>query len=591
VLDPIAFELAPQDFFFNDEALDFAVVAVAPKAMRGEKELCSFGCLPLIEKQGKVLVGEWLTIIQHPNGDRKQVCVRENQLVRIDDDVLWYSTDTLGGSSGSPVFNNDWIVVALHHMGVPERRDGRIQTVDGRDWNEQQDGEEKIKWLANEGIRVSRIVSTLRVASGDHSLLKPVFEATPAEAHRATQPAPIETPNDISSTKTLNTNKTMNRVINVSLQVADDGSVKVVPGGTGASNESAVIFAEAARRPRRTEKIDVPFDATYADRQGYNPDFLGTGAKRVNLPTLTPALQAEAAQLLPPAAAGTTELKYHNLSIVMHAKRRLAIFTAANVRGNQRYLLDRQNYSDESDWREDRRIRRNHQLANSYYKGNRFDRGHLTRNEDMEWGSTRLKAMQSAIDTLHYTNIAPQHDAFNRVNLHQGDEPGNLDLGLWGQLEKHILEQAIDQDDLVAQVITGPVLEDDDPTPEGFPDIPYPVRFWKVVAALDDRGKLFATAFLLDQSAVIKKLGLKERVPIEGFKTYQTSVAEIERLTGLLFTSDANPLSKADPLSGGAAARRRRAGRRRFEESTAAAEEVPSSYLPLENLSSVVLKP
>ena len=89
--------------------------------------LSDFGCLPLIENNRKGIEGEWLTVIQHPEGKRKQVCVRENQLMKRDDDVLWYTTDTQPGSSGSPVFNNDWYVVALHHAGVPEKRNGEVQ--------------------------------------------------------------------------------------------------------------------------------------------------------------------------------------------------------------------------------------------------------------------------------------------------------------------------------------------------------------------------------------------------------------------------------------------------------------------------------
>src|SRR6185369_6114461 len=100
------------------------------------------------ETTGKVTIGEWLTIIQHPNGEQKQVCVRENRMIERTDDVVWYSADTLGGSSGSPVFNNDWYVVALHHSGVPEMVGNRIQTVDGHDWDPNRDSEEKVKWIA-----------------------------------------------------------------------------------------------------------------------------------------------------------------------------------------------------------------------------------------------------------------------------------------------------------------------------------------------------------------------------------------------------------------------------------------------------------
>ncbi|RYD51658.1 MAG: serine protease, partial [Verrucomicrobiaceae bacterium] len=185
-LDPITFDFAPDQFFHSHEELDFALVAVAEKSERNGVALSSFGYLPLVEALGKVVDGEWLTIVQHPNGERKQLCIRENQLLQIEKDVLWYSTDTVAGSSGSPVFNNDWIIVALHHSGQPMKKDGRIQTIDGRDWDPQRDSEDQIKWIANEGIRVSRIVQQLREDHPGNPLLAPIFTATPADAHRAT---------------------------------------------------------------------------------------------------------------------------------------------------------------------------------------------------------------------------------------------------------------------------------------------------------------------------------------------------------------------------------------------------------------------
>ena len=153
---PQIFALNPGALFYADPALDFAVVAVQETAQNADSHLSEFGCLPLLGTTGKVSDGEWLTIIQHPNGELKQVCVRENKLIRRTDNELWYSTDTLAGSSGSPVFSNDWYVVALHHSGVPQKVDGKIQTMDGRDYDPERDGEDKIRWIANEGIRVSR---------------------------------------------------------------------------------------------------------------------------------------------------------------------------------------------------------------------------------------------------------------------------------------------------------------------------------------------------------------------------------------------------------------------------------------------------
>ncbi|WP_439406222.1 trypsin-like peptidase domain-containing protein [Bradyrhizobium sp. DASA03076] len=55
-----------------------------------------------------------LNIIQHPDGQPKKFAIRNNLLTGATDTDLRYFTDTLGGSSGSPVFNDRWQVVGLH---------------------------------------------------------------------------------------------------------------------------------------------------------------------------------------------------------------------------------------------------------------------------------------------------------------------------------------------------------------------------------------------------------------------------------------------------------------------------------------------
>ncbi|MCA8927321.1 MAG: endonuclease [Alphaproteobacteria bacterium] len=146
----VLFPLEPSRFFVSDFNLDFALVAVGRTA--GGTEPRSYGWHRLIGEEGKVLVGEPLNIIQHPNGGPKQIAFRDNRLLHLTDDpdlFLHYSTDTEPGSSGSPVFNDAWEVVALHHSGVPET-DASGQIV------------RPIKWVANEGVRASRIVRHLR---------------------------------------------------------------------------------------------------------------------------------------------------------------------------------------------------------------------------------------------------------------------------------------------------------------------------------------------------------------------------------------------------------------------------------------------
>jgi endonuclease G len=527
-LDPATFAFDPGRLFFTSPALDFSVVAVAPRALNAETALDAYGCLPLVGTTGKIAEGEWLTIVQHPNGDPKQVCVRENRYIKKTDDVIWYSTDTVGGSSGSPVFNNDWYVVALHHSGVPEEKDGRIQTIHGRAFDPQLDQDDDIKWIANEGMRVSRIVETLRQALPNHPMLQQVFDATAANA-RIPDPAPE----------------------------------------TGA--QAAVV--ERATGGKKVAAFDVPFNATYDDRKGFEVDFLGGGTKRINLPRLSRALVKASAKLIKPVKGNTNVLHYHHQSVVMHAQRRFAIYSAASVSFAGRFEMSR----PPDVWRVDPRIPIDTQVTNFYYAGNQFDRGHLTRREDLEFGRTPKDALIAAADTCHWTNCTPQHKGFN-----QNKE-------LWQGIERHVLELAIVAGKFKAQVITGPVLDPNDPVYAPFPKIQYPARYWKVVAALTAAGKLFATAYILDQTDVIAEFGLKEGVPVPftAYKTFQVPIAEVERITGLAFTfggGRGTSLRKVDPLAG-AIKKPSPATKKGFQE--AAAAGAPNGYLLLDSLTAI----
>lgn len=160
LMTPQAFAFDPQRFFVTDKALDFSLVAVQPRGATGA-ELAAYGFLPLIEHEGKVILGELVNIIQHPNGEPKQLALRENKVVDLLDDFVHYETDTSPGSSGSPVFNDQWEVVALHHSGVPKTdKDGKLIALDGAEWTEARSDAE-LAWVANEGVRVSRILASL----------------------------------------------------------------------------------------------------------------------------------------------------------------------------------------------------------------------------------------------------------------------------------------------------------------------------------------------------------------------------------------------------------------------------------------------
>lgn len=167
------FELDPHRFFYSNINLDFTLVAVKPKGY-GSLTLKDFGWHPLIEQQGKIRMGDPVNIIHHPLGDNKSVTVHNSNFLFLRDDTeisdfCWYSSDTEPGSSGAPVFNNRWEIVAIHHCGIPKPKDDETDTYvavgGGTLTREEVDANpERAVWIANEGIRASRIVGAISKA-------------------------------------------------------------------------------------------------------------------------------------------------------------------------------------------------------------------------------------------------------------------------------------------------------------------------------------------------------------------------------------------------------------------------------------------
>jgi V8-like Glu-specific endopeptidase len=125
------------------QGLDFCAVAVEQAA--DSPPLESWGRLDLVA--ALPAVGEHVTIIQHPSGGPKQIALTANQVVNVFDHRLQYVTDTMPGSSGSPVFNDRWQVVALHHAGGNLMRDSRGGAI-----------------YANEGILASHLLKTTELS-------------------------------------------------------------------------------------------------------------------------------------------------------------------------------------------------------------------------------------------------------------------------------------------------------------------------------------------------------------------------------------------------------------------------------------------
>ena len=131
------------DAFHTNPALDYTLTRLQP-AMDGNATVMPG------ERWGMVQLNQTPTfrdkqhfnVIQHPSGEPKKVALQDNELAKLFINVVRYKSDTEPGSSGSPVFDNLWRLVALHHAGGDQDANG--------------------KWLNNQGIRIDRIIDDLR---------------------------------------------------------------------------------------------------------------------------------------------------------------------------------------------------------------------------------------------------------------------------------------------------------------------------------------------------------------------------------------------------------------------------------------------
>jgi V8-like Glu-specific endopeptidase len=85
---------------------------------------------------------ERVYIIGHPCGGVLQISLQDNILLSCNDRLMHYRTPTARGSSGSPVFNDNWELIGIHHAGG-----SRMRKLDDPYQLEE----------ANEGIRIDAI--------------------------------------------------------------------------------------------------------------------------------------------------------------------------------------------------------------------------------------------------------------------------------------------------------------------------------------------------------------------------------------------------------------------------------------------------
>jgi len=529
-----AFSFRPEDFFYSNKELDYCLVAVSPGSRDASTTLSRYGYLYLDPEKGKLgePKKESLNIIHHPDGDFKQLSIRQNLFTDITPTTIWYETDTAQGSSGAPVFNDQWQVVALHHSGVAAKNtDGEyidkygnpVPYIGGKLQ------ESKVNWIANEGIRISVILEDI---FNKHPINELVAQLK-IKNDTARMPTPVIKNDEISDSplSSFNANKpvpTSSGDIRISLPASllspdADISLKLRRNGSATSNFQAGFTQDIeALSLFELKKLEQTMD--YSLCEGYLPNFLGT---EIPMPEPGSILKKFIAL---PNHSDSSELKYFHYSVRLHSLRRMPAISAINVDGNPKLRLD--NFKRKDNWLRDNRLDFNIQLDDTFYRNSGFDRGHMSRREDADWGDTAETAKRNADLTCMHTNACPQIATLNQSSR----------KGLWGKLELTVLENgAVLEGPLTNKisVFNGPVFRDDDPV---FRGIQIPMDFYKIILWPTDNGEVKATAFLLSQSRLVKDIKF-EQLDIHKnleFRLYQYPISKLAEDTGINFTQIAS---------------------------------------------------
>lgn len=356
-------------------------------------------------------------------------------VTRLEEAILWHNCTTLGGNSGSVVFDiNSGQALGLHFSGS--------------------------FMVTNYAVRADVVHKLLANVCAGRTTRRTETAARPQRP--VVQPG---RPRFVRPTRGGGASLTIPLTMNISLDF-DPVSIgtpiryrmpPVPPGG-----EPVEFIAE-------TEAVA----SDYRDRRGYDPAFLGERLV-VDLPVVNRA----AADVLNFEFDGAieTELRYEHFSVVMSGSRRMCFLSACNIDGNQ------SRKSARVAWKWDPRIPKAQQVMHECY-GNppKFSRGHMTRREDPGWGNPTT-AKRGNEDLMHVTNTTPQMQAFNAP--------------IWLALEDYALQHAR-EDEMKILVFTGPYFTDYDPEMYGV-RIPL-AFWKVIAFIHDLTGKLCATGYEMNQ--------------------------------------------------------------------------------------------
>lgn len=546
------FTLRPNAFFLNDRELDYAVVAVSPVSDDGRTPLVRYGYHRLGPNTAK---GGWMTIIQHPAGQPRQFAIRENRCVPApagveDPRFIWYESDTAQGSSGSPVFDDAFRLVALHHLGRARRvgdkyvlRDGRlVDTLEGVE-------DTDVDWESNEGVCADGLVAHIRgrlvadatrrdsehgreLVTALDGAADIISRAHGGELSRAGHP-------DVPATVDVGASGRMQISIgHISVaQMFVGGQTTATPLATPPEPPRIVVAPppvipveiglEVAKQPI--------VDRRYSKRTGYKPKFLGAGLE-------VPLPRVKDMKSVSKMDDGEHEIPYQHFSVVVHKRRRLAIYTASNVDFRAATHPSGGDYNrgplggfttkDSEVWITDPRIPEEHQLPDTFYDKDRqaFDKGHLVRREDVCFGTSYAVIQRANGDTYHTTNCSPQVLGFNRSNK----------KGIWGLLENNVGAESKREK---YQVFAGPVFDDEDPWFDGVDargplEIQIPQAYWKIIVAKDGDA-LAAFGFRMEQNLAKVEFTAEEEFAVKSnLVEYMCPIDELAEEIGLVFDKD-----------------------------------------------------
>ena len=524
---PVVHALDPEAFLYTSKELDLALVAVQPYDLSRLRILRDQGYLILNGKLGKAGTGDYATIIQHPDGKEKQIALRNNEIIDNDlPDVLIYKSDTAQGSSGAPVFNNEWQVIALHSSGVAktnaagqyiDKNDQVIEVENGRI------DESRVVWLTNRGVRVSSIMKHL-FAPESAVALHPLMQVFSSPAYTDSRPFTTLPRPGILGEPALDGQPVAAPTVHATQFPAGLIEVRISIGnGQPVVRSFASDAASEAVSPLIQTEKKWEDEQDYSTCTGFDEEFMGI---RIPMPVPSARLRKKLAFLRD--APGSFTLKYHHFSSIVHAVRRVPVVSAINVNGKCRYAaLGSTTRQDK--WLRDNRIDYDAQLGDRWYAKSGFDKGHLSRREDAEWGTSMALAKAAADITCSYANAVPQVPGFNRAMMGYH--------GQWGQLENKLLEAGVEKEPTKSAricVFSGPVFLDDDPV---YASVQVALGCFKVVAWFNQDGALRTTGFHLSQENLVEGIAFEALNFDKLFKLQQVPLAWIESATGLRFAA------------------------------------------------------